>query len=501
MKKRWRVLILCLIIALIGGVAVNLIAEHQLKKALTNQVKQGHLSYANLQLNVWEGTVIMDTIHYQRDGLQVEAAHLQVEKFSFWHYLWTGGVAVQKVIVVKPHLILTQMDSLKKSSKSPTQSVEPMSVELEQLIVKRAQVELRNAKRTILKLTDYTVKGQAISFVDHQDTTQQLTYESLSVTGGQLYYHLGKLHDLQVEAVDINPDDLVINQLRIIPNYSREAYVNVIPYEKDLMKVSLQQLKLHDYQFDFQVFPPKLTVANAVLDSIDLAIYRDKRVADDSTKKKMYSTMLRTMDLQLAVDSLAIHHANIRYEEVQAKNGKTGLVFFENMEVRATNVTNLQLESADFPATKVAVQTEFMGSSSLHVNWLFHVNDPADSFRINGAAYHIPSKAINGFLQPAFNLKAEGEGIQALYFDFYGDHRNAQGNFKMNYRDLKIEVLRKNGQERNGVLTFLANLVLKGDTDYSGKTVHIDSVKRDPTKSFWNYFWKCIAAGLKKTVI
>src|SRR5699024_6793212 len=116
--------------------------------------------------------------------------------------------------------------------------------------------------------------------------------------------------------------------------------------------------------------------------------------------------------------------------------------------------SNIPPESADFPTTKVAIKTQFMGSSPLQVNWMFHLNDPADSFRINGAAYHIPSKAINGFLRPAFNLKAEGDGIDALYFDFYGNHRQAQGNFKMNYHDLKIEVLRKNGRERNGVLTF-----------------------------------------------
>src|SRR5699024_9730860 len=183
------------------------------------------------------------------------------------------------------------------------------------------------------------------------------------------------------------------------------------------------------------------------------------------------------------------------------KTNRIGKVFFENMDIEATHLTNIDLDREDFPETKVNFKTRFMGSSPLKVTWTFQINQKADNFRIRGHGRHIPPEAINSFFTPAFNMKAKGKGVNDLYFDFYGNNKTAQGHFKMVYKDLKIEVLKKGGKERNKFLSFIAGIFVKSKKTSSDEQVDVSAVKRDIHRSFWNYFWQCMFSGIKKTLL
>lgn len=223
---------------------------------------------------------------------------------------------------------------------------------------------------------------------------------------------------------------------------------------------------------------------------------------DDLSKKKMYSQMLRDLPFDLQIDTLQLSKVNLSYEEVQEKTGETGLVFFKNMEATISDITNRNMNREDFPKTIAQIQTQFMGASPLSVEWSFHINNPDDTFRITGESHHIPPEFINKFLQPAFNMQAEGTEIKDLYFNFSGNQYTANGNFKMLYDDLKIKVLKNDNKKSvNKLVTFVANLFVKRENKARENDVEIEKVERDPTKSFWNYFWNCIMEGLKKTMV
>ena len=62
-------------------------------------------------------------------------------------------------------------------------------------------------------------------------------------------------------------------------------------------------------------------------------------------------------------------------------------------------------------------------------------------------------------------------------------------------------MLDKNNREKKGFLTAVANLLVKTDSGKLPEDVQVEDVERDPTKSFFNLFWKGIEQGLKKTLI
>ena len=73
--------------------------------------------------------------------------------------------------------------------------------------------------------------------------------------------------------------------------------------------------------------------------------------------------------------------------------------------------------------------------------------------------------------------------------------------FKYISNAFKLHVLKKDRERKNKVLSFLANIVVKNSSKNGGISKNVGEVKRDKTKSFWNYFWSCLEAGLKKVFI
>ncbi|MEG1022348.1 MAG: hypothetical protein RSE50_12615, partial [Myroides sp.] len=104
----------------------------------------------------------------------------------------------------------------------------------------------------------------------------------------------------------------------------------------------------------------------------------------------------------------------------------------------------------------------------------------------------------NPFLKPYMKVQASGK-IDHMAFNFNGNNDQANGNYAMDFKNLKMTLFNKENKERK-VLTAAANLVVRSDTDGFKKT-EIKPVDRKKEKSFFNFLWLCIMQGLKQTVI
>ena len=70
----------------------------------------------------------------------------------------------------------------------------------------------------------------------------------------------------------------------------------------------------------------------------------------------------------------------------------------------------------------------------------------------------------------------------------------------MDFEDLKLRILDQENHKKK-VLSWLLNLFVKDESMRGLADAEIKEVKRDQTKSFWNYFWLNIENGLKNSLI
>lgn len=141
-----------------------------------------------------------------------------------------------------------------------------------------------------------------------------------------------------------------------------------------------------------------------------------------------------------------------------------------------------------------------MEASPLAVNWGFNTADQNDRFSIAGKLSNISATELNSFVVPYLSVSVKGT-IQEMVFDFKGNPKGIGGDFKLKHKNLEISILDKKSKEKKGFLSAIANIFIKTDSGKFPESVLVEDVERDPTKSFFNMFWKGVEDGLKNTLL
>ena len=176
------------------------------------------------------------------------------------------------------------------------------------------------------------------------------------------------------------------------------------------------------------------------------------------------------------------------------------MVDFSDLNAQISNITNIDLGRKNFPQTVLKADANFMKQAPLNVTMEFDISDKSDRFHITGNMGRLAAEQMNRFMKPAMNIEAKGE-ILDMYFNFYGNDNQGSGDMKLEYKDFKVEVLKKNGQEKNKVISALANLIVKNKAINKKANYKEISFTRDKTKSFWNYLWNLLKNGALKSFL
>ena len=111
-----------------------------------------------------------------------------------------------------------------------------------------------------------------------------------------------------------------------------------------------------------------------------------------------------------------------------------------------------------------------------------------------------PANQLKPFTKPYMNVAVDGM-LNEVYFNFTGNDKTSKGDFAIKYDDIKVTIFRKNKpQKKNKLLTAVGNLFVKNDSDEKLVEAEVE-LERIPEKSFYNFLWRNIGEGLKKTLL
>ncbi|MCJ7933878.1 MAG: hypothetical protein MUW56_09635 [Chryseobacterium sp.] len=306
-------------------------------------------------------------------------------------------------------------------------------------------------------------------------------------------------YNISLGLLKLNKNKIQVNNFAMKPLVSRAQFIKMIPVERDLYDLKAEQISA-DGNWDLFSHNKFINASQVMIRSADANIFRSKIPKDDPKIKALYSKMLRSVKIPMNIEHLDLKNSVLVYEEDTPESMGPGKLTFSNFNM---NVKNLNSAKAKGKPTKVDIKINcsFMNLAPLSVNWIFDVADPNDAFTISGRTANLPASGINPFIRPYLHVTATAGTIQEMLFNFKGNPAGLHGTFNLKHKDLKIAVLNKNNHEKKGVLTAIANVFLKSDSGSFPESVAVENVERDPTKSFFNLFWKGIEQGLKKTLI
>ena len=343
-----------------------------------------------------------------------------------------------------------------------------------------------NATVNQLELVENTAKnGMAVKVKDYALSTRNFVYKT-------------KFYKMNVAALALNKNKIDVNQFTMTPLVSRAQFIRMIPVESDLYDIKVNSISA---QGNWDLFSENkfINASNVTVNSANANIFRSKIPADDPKIKPLYSRMLRSIKVPMYVSNLNLKNSILEYEEDTPKSSGPGKLTFSNFNMNVKNLNSAKMKGKP-TNVQIKIDCMFMKSSPLSVNWGFNTADLGDHFTIAGNLDNIPATALNSFVVPYLSVSATGT-IQQMLFNFKGNPKGIGGTFNIKHKDLKISILDKNSKEKKGVLSAVANIFIKTDSGKFPESVVVEGVERDPTKSFFNMFWKGVEDGLKKTLI
>lgn len=305
-----------------------------------------------------------------------------------------------------------------------------------------------------------------------------------------------KFYTFSAGLLKFQKNNFLVNNFTMKPNFSRNQFIKMIPVERDLYTISANQITGNG-NWNFASENAFLNAETILLNHINANIFRSKIPKDDPSVKPLYSELLRKIKIPVLVKNLDVKNSILVYEEDTKKSDGPGKLTFSNFNLNAKNINSAKKgQPTEVP---IFIQCLFMESSPMNVKWNFNTADLNDHFKISGNITDLPASHINAFVEPYLKIRTSGY-ISDLNFSFLGNKSGIDGAMKMKHNNLQVSILKESG-EKNKLLSAIANLIVKSNSKSFPESVAVDDVSRDPTKSFFNLFWKGTEEGLKKILL
>lgn len=502
-----------LVLLLFVNVGLNFWLTNQFPKVIKENNKTPyHITYEKLTIDLLPANIHISNITVlpkiepknssAKIGVYAKTTSITITNFNLWKLLFDDIIKAKSITVTEPNLILYKKDNntrtIRKEIAEPFDKI--ISVSDVFLQKGRLTVISTHDNEIILSTQNITASIEGIIISDPiLERSIPFLFDAYIVDCDSLYYKPNEFYTIKASEIRTANHTLHIKNLEYLPEYSRAAFVKMIPKEKDLFTVKVSSLDINSMDWGFKNDVFFFKAKSLVLDGVNANIYRNKIPEDDLSKKPLYNALLRKIKFPLQIDTLLIKNSKLVYEEeINFEKGPAKLTF-DHFNLNATHI------KSGFGLKKTAdvdikINCRFMKDSPLKIHWTFNTLDVKDGFTIKGTIQNFDIQSMYQFTKPYINASFGGV-FNSYSFNIVGNDKNAYGHANLKYKDLKVTFYKKGNPDKKAKFkSALANLILKKDSDDKSKQAKIE-LERIQEKSFYNFLWRSIAESLKKILI
>lgn len=464
------------------------------------------LQYVDLEFSFLNSNLTLSTISAKnfQDSKTIicNIDRLGVLGFNYWQFLFNKKISIDSIVLEKPKLDYSIDESFVKTNlKNEQSSSFDKQVLIDEILIKNGSLLVKEKKSDSIQISinnfDFSLKNFQLDSISIQNKIP-FNYEDYKLASQDMYIDLGLYETLTIDSLSISEELLKIRQLNMNSKYSRRDLSTVIKKERDHISLTIKQVVFNHFDFGFEEGQFYFNAKSSKIEYPKAAIFRDKLVNDDLSKKALYSKILRELPIGISIPEIEIINGQLTYEELVDINTKAGLLFFNEIDARIQNLSN---NEDDKNETTIEANALFMQDSRMTLKWSFDVNNSEDLFLASGTFENFDTQTLNQFLESNASLRAKGH-VNQLFFTISGNPLNSKGDMKMKYENFEFFILKRNRLGINKFLTAIGNIFIKKDskTDEQGYRYGKIEVERDPTKSFFNYLWLNVRSGIGNTL-
>lgn len=515
MQKKNHLILYITIGILIVGVLVYNLANYFAHKKLINFLEENQTdlpieSYEDLKVNVWKGYLHVNNIALKWDGSDstqvstIKSKSITIKGVSLIKLWKDKDVKINHIEILEPEIHLVKgMNTSKDTTTTSKKNQKAPKINI-------AEVKVINAAfsnhynngdvQTTFKIVDATFDNIN---VEDWNTPEKWYHDldSYHLEIEQLYHKATKWEVLKIEKILLSDTSYEVQNLHFKTELGIKEYNAQLPHERDHYNVKLPQVTLSPAIMDMQDNKHRIMVSHIDFSSPTVEIYRDKLLPDDTSIKPLFSQLLRELKFNIQTEEIKINDAAITYTERVKGQNDGGSVQFSEFDVVITDAGNFKEVNKEKDLI-INIETTFMRSSKLSADWRFNPQNTDDEFHFQAKILNLDANRANEFTEPNLFVKMEGK-IEQVYLNIHGNRSVSETDFAISYHELKVDLLKQNGKKHRKLISAIANIFVRRDSDTEVRKLQEEKVQveRDKTKSIFNFLWKNTLEGLKATTL
>ncbi|MBE0638901.1 MAG: hypothetical protein IH598_10305 [Bacteroidales bacterium] len=386
---------------------------------------------------------------------------------------------------------------------------------VDELLVSEGQFEFydRNHKKSVFSVGNVTIAGDAIDFKPNEKGKIVFSEKSGTLTLGFKninYLTNDGFYKINLGNLEINLPEFVIiaENFKLIPQYDKQSFGRKFRRQTDRMDVAAKKITIGKWDIEKWQNEGQIWIDEIVVDGVMLDIYRDKSVEPDLTIfPKLPQEALASMDVGLNIGAVRVTNAEIFYQEQIAGASEAGKVPIVNMQATMNNVTNIETVKNTSGHMKWELTGKVFGHGSYEVLIDFHGSSHPADFSFSGSIGGMDMTLLNQMIVPNEHIRIDSGYMVSTTFNVNASRTNATGEMHLQYKDLKITLLKdkdEEGLKDRGLFSSLANATIrifkldKKTGDVETAYIHYD---RDLNKGVFNYIIKSLLNGVMASVL
>ena len=298
--------------------------------------------------------------------------------------------------------------------------------------------------------------------------------------------------------------NLMLNKIRFDPLLSNQAFKQYYKVQADKFKVSIARIGFNQLDYGALLRKGEVKVQSVKVNHFFMDIFRDRLAPPNLRKVVMPNEQFRKIPFLLKVDTFNMSNSFVMYGEKVPGGLGFGQVFFSAINAR---VTNLRSRASEDNMTTIRVNTRLMGRGFLETTIKIPLLSPDFRCTYQGQMGKMEAKFFNTMITANDHIFIKRGQIRRVKFRVSVKDSLATGELLAGYRRLKIQVLRKkNHQRKRGLITFIANLIIKHTNNLTKKRYKKGRVKYQFRKDgeyqngFIGLLWRALSTGLVDTI-
>ncbi len=453
--------------------------------------------------------VKLDNFSYVKispDSIDLSASSISLKNVAYNKFIQNKLFEASDLIIDNPNL-----NAAFKASASGTSSLSKLAVDVKNVKINNAAIELTTNDNENLKLSPIHLKLKGLYYDSLTDLAKTLIpAEAIDLNTGDLNFTTSDgLNEIRVGQFSLSnkENDFTIENIEIVPLLGREEYAKAVGIETDWIKSSIPSLTVYGFDFRRMLKERAFIASYVIINKPKVEVYRDKNYIDPYPKKKqLLTSMLRSIESSIDVDSAYVKEAQISYSEIPEKGKNPGTISFERMDVNINNITNLPSKISTDSTLRLHVTSQVMGEVAAEVDFRFYLNSELDKFEVSGNVQPHNMTLFNEFTEDGVFLHIKSGRCRSLNFTAFADDNMSYGSMYFQYNDFKIALVDKQTADtkkfEESIASFVANTFLVKKRNLAIIRLRKGDIyfERNKNKSIFNYLSKLFSSGVASSV-